>query len=328
MLIVDGVSKIYHSKVREKFWKTTYKEIKAVEDLSFQMEPGKIIGLLGMNGAGKTTTIKMCTTLLEPTKGTITIDGYDSVKDDRKVKSLVNMIAGGERMLYWRLTGRENLNYFGYLYGMNSSTLKGRIHSLLKEVGLEDAADIPVEQYSKGMKQRLQIARGLINDPKYLFLDEPTLGLDAPIAKHLRNYVKKLAVEKNKAVLLTSHYIDEVEELCDEVYILDKGRLILHDTPQGLTSSIFKENRLHIWVPELPEATKSALEKLLHSFHAAMDIMPATDEGVEIQIKTEEEITTSVLTLLSSHQLSILKLIVEQPKLEDAILHLAERRVG
>ena len=328
MLIVDGVSKIYHSKVREKFWKTTYKEIKAVEDLSLQMEPGKIIGLLGMNGAGKTTTIKMCTTLLEPTKGTITIDGYDSVKDDRKVKSLMNMIAGGERMLYWRLTGRENLNYFGYLYGMNSSTLKGRIHSLLKEVGLEDAADIPVEQYSKGMKQRLQIARGLINDPKYLCLDEPTLGLDAPIAKHLRNYVKKLAVEKNKAVLLTSHYIDEVEELCDEVYILDKGRLILHDTPQGLTSSIFKENRLHIWVPELPEAIKNDLEKLLHSFHAAMDIMPATDEGVEIQIKTEEEITTSVLTLLSSHQLSILKLIVEQPKLEDAILHLAERRVG
>ncbi len=329
MLIVDGVSKVYQSKVREKLWKTTYKEVKAVEDLSFQIEPGKIIGLLGMNGAGKTTTIKMCTTLLEPNSGSITVDGYDAVKDDRKVKSLVNMIAGGERMLYWRLTGRENLNYFGNLYGIKEATLKQRIDLLLKEVGLEDAADTPVEQYSKGMKQRLQIARGLINDPKYLFLDEPTLGLDAPIAKHLRSYVKTLAKEKNKGVLLTSHYIDEVEELCDEVYILDKGRLILHDTPERLTASVFKENSLHIWVPALPNRTQKELEKLLRTYHAKMEIKQSIDlEEIEIIIKTEQEITSSVLALLSNHQLTVLKLVVEQPKLEDAILHLAERRIG
>ncbi|MCK9905902.1 ABC transporter ATP-binding protein, partial [Frankia sp. Cpl3] len=170
---------------------------------SFQMAPGKIVGLLGINGAGKTTTIKMCTTLLEPTSGSITVDGLDVVKQDRQIKAIVNMIAGGERMLYWRLTGRENLVYFGSLYGLSGSSLHARISQLLKQVGLEEAADTPVERYSKGMKQRLQIARGLINDPKYIFLDEPTLGLDAPIARHLRQYVKELAQQQGKSILLT-----------------------------------------------------------------------------------------------------------------------------
>lgn len=324
MLIVDNVSKTYDTKIRNGLFKTTYNKIKAVDEISFTMEPGKIIGLLGMNGAGKTTTIKMCTTLLEPTSGSITIDGYDIIKNDRQVKSLVNMIAGGERMLYWRLTGRENLRYFGNLYGIKKQLLEDRINDLLIEVGLEDAADTPVEQYSKGMKQRLQIARGLINDPKYLFLDEPTLGLDAPIAKHLRGYVKRLAKEKGKAVLLTSHYINEVEELCDEVYLLDKGRLILHDTPQGLTSSLFKENRLHIWIPELPDYVKSNLETLLVTYGATLDNIQVTEEGIELLILSEKEITTHILKLLSTQNIPVLKLIIEQPKLEDAIIYLAE----
>ncbi len=328
MLIVNGVTKIYRTKVRLSFFKSSYKHVKAVDHLSFQMEPGKIIGLLGLNGAGKTTTIKMCTTLLEPTSGTITVDGFDAIKDDKKVKSLVNMIAGGERMLYWRLTGRENLRYFGHLYGIKQPLLDETIEELLKEVDLKDAADTPVEQYSKGMKQRLQIARGLINNPKYLFLDEPTLGLDAPIAKHLRSYVKKLAKEKGKAVLLTSHYIDEVEELCDEVYILDKGQLIIHDTPKHLTASLFKDHRIHIWVSEIEPQVKEKLENLLVANKALLESINNTDEGIELIILTEDEITTPVLNLLASYQISVLKLIIEQPKLEDAIIYLAERRVG
>ena len=326
MLVAENLTKIYKTKVRTGFFKSNYRELKAVDDLSFRMEPGKIIGLLGLNGAGKTTTIKMCTTLLEPTSGSIKIDGFDAVKDDRKVKSIVNMIAGGERMLYWRLTGKENLNYFGHLYGIKQSVLDNRIIQLLKEVGLEEAADIPVEQYSKGMKQRLQIARGLINDPKYLFLDEPTLGLDAPIAKHLRGYVKQLAREKGKAILLTSHYLNEVEELCDEVYVLDKGRLIIHDTPKRLTASIFNESKLHIWLTELKDNVKADLEALLLANEAKLELIQTIEQGMELIIITKKEITTPVLNLLSSYNTHVQKLFIDEPKLEDAILYLAERR--
>ena len=137
------------------------------------------------------------------------MNGVDAVKNHRWVKERINVISGGERNLYWRLTAIENLKYFGSLYGLSGVKLKEKIAELLKIVGLEEAEDIPVERYSKGMKQRLQIARGLINDPEYIFLDEPTLGLDIVIAKEIRTMIKELAQEGKKGVLLTTHYISE-----------------------------------------------------------------------------------------------------------------------
>jgi ABC-2 type transport system ATP-binding protein len=142
------------------------------------------------------------------------------------------MIAGGERMIYWRLTAKENLEYFGRLYNIPKGLLRERMEQLLGYVGLQEKEDTPVEQYSKGMKQRLQIARGLINDPKYIFMDEPTLGLDAPIARELRAFTRKLAKEQQKGILLTSHYIHEIEELCDYVYIIDKGKKLMEGVPK------------------------------------------------------------------------------------------------
>jgi ABC-2 type transport system ATP-binding protein len=326
MLIVDHVSKVYRIKEQGLF-KRERKEVQAVSNLSLAMEPGKIIGLLGINGAGKTTTIKMCATLLEPTSGSITVDGLDVVKHDRQVKAMVNMIAGGERMLYWRLTGRENLAYFGTLYGLTGSRLRQRINELLRQVGLEEAADTPVERYSKGMKQRLQIARGLINDPKYIFLDEPTLGLDAPIARHLRQHVKELAAQEGKAILLTSHYIHEVEELCDEVYIINKGKLVAHDTPERLTKSLFAESTLRILVPFLPEVLSRELHGIVASKRARWETLELPDaNSVELVFYSEADLTAEVLSLLAKHQTPVLRLTTEHPSLEDVILHLAERR--
>ncbi|MFY0544578.1 ABC transporter ATP-binding protein [Brevibacillus sp. H7] len=327
MFIVDQVSKVYRTKERKGFFKREWKEVEAVTDLSFHMEPGKIIGLLGINGAGKTTTIKMCATLLEPSSGSINVDGLDAVKHDRQVKAMVNMIAGGERMLYWRLTGRENLVYFGSLYGLTGESLAARIAQLLKQVGLEEAADTPVERYSKGMKQRLQIARGLINDPKYIFLDEPTLGLDAPIARHLRQHVKELATEQGKAILLTSHYIHEVEELCDEVYIINKGKLVAHDTPEKLTKSLFKESTLRVTVPFLPESLARDLHHLTRSERGRWETVELPESAsVELVFRSESDLTTDVIAALAKNHIPVLRLTTEQPSLEDVILHLAERR--
>ncbi|MDR0879506.1 MAG: ABC transporter ATP-binding protein [Clostridioides sp.] len=165
----------------------------AVDDISIEIKKGHITGLLGLNGAGKTTTIKMLTTLLAPTSGIIEIDYVDIIKDKLYARNKINLIMGGERGVYWRLTERENLRYFGSLYKINPKELDRRIEETLEVVGLQKAADIVVEKYSKGMKQRLQIARGLINNSEYLFFDEPTLGLDIVIAKELRNHIRKLA---------------------------------------------------------------------------------------------------------------------------------------
>lgn len=326
MLSAVNLRKVYVTKEKQGVFRTRKKEVVAVKSLDLQIQPGEIVGLLGINGAGKTTTIKMLSTLLMPTAGNIEIDGINALKDPMKVKKRVNMIAGGERMLYWRLTARENLAYFGSLYGLSGKTLTERINDLLKAVDLGAAADTPVERYSKGMKQRLQIARGLINDPSYLFLDEPTLGLDAPIAKHLREHIRDLAVQEGKGILLTSHYLSEVESLCERVYIIDKGELVLHDTPEKIIREIAAGDLLSVWVFEFPGKTREALAKMLLPFEASLTVL-GQSEGVELRIQSKQEVTAQVLHFLFEHGVTLQRLEVEKPKLEDAILKLAGREV-
>lgn len=236
MIEIKNLCKTYKVKEKSGFLtsKTTY--LKAVKNLNMQVPDGAITGLLGINGAGKTTTIKMLSTLLEPTSGEIIYNNLPLKKHENEIKKKVNMIAGGERMIYWRLTARENLKYFGSLYALHGKALSSRIDELLELTGLTEKADIPVEKYSKGMKQRLQIARGLINNPNYIFLDEPTLGLDVPIAKEMRAFFDTLAHKQGKGIVLTTHYMQEVEELCDYIYILDKGELIYKGTPSEIIS--------------------------------------------------------------------------------------------
>lgn len=240
MIQAEHLSKEYILKEKKHlFGKKKERRIPAVRDISLEIPKGKITGVLGINGAGKTTTIRMLASLISPTSGTLTIDGVDAVKNHLWVKERINMISGGERNLYWRLTAEENLQYFGSLYGIGGKELENRISELLNIVGLEEAKDIPVERYSKGMKQRLQIARGLINEPEYLFLDEPTLGLDILIAKEIRELIMALAKKREKGILLTTHYISEAEELCDYIYVLDQGQIIARGTKEEL-KEIFK----------------------------------------------------------------------------------------
>lgn len=212
---------------------TKKKTVDALKGISFAVQEGEIFGLLGPNGAGKTTTIKILTTLLAPTAGEAKVLGYNCFGQEKYIRDKINFIFGGERGLYWRLSAYENLQYFGDIYKVPGKVLKERIPQLIKLVGLEGREHEKVENFSKGMKQRLQIARGLINDPRILFLDEPTIGLDPIGAKDLRDIIIQLK-QKGKTILLTTHYMYEADELCDRIALINDGEIIDIGTSKSL----------------------------------------------------------------------------------------------
>ena len=331
-IIATNLAKNYVIKESALFGRKK-KIVSAVKDITLEIPKGQIIGVLGINGAGKTTTIRMLASIIAPSSGTLTMNGVDAVKNHRWVKERINVISGGERNLYWRLTAIENLKYFGSLYGLSGVKLKEKIAELLKIVGLEEAEDIPVERYSKGMKQRLQIARGLINDPEYIFLDEPTLGLDIVIAKEIRTMIKELAQEGKKGVLLTTHYISEAEELCDYIYVLDKGRMIarglindpeyifLDEPTLGLDIVIAKEIRTMI--KELAQEGKKGVLLTTHYISEAeelCDYIYVLDKGRMIAQGTKEELKD----LFASEP----KMVLQEPGLEEILMKIIYRSRG
>lgn len=205
-----------------------YGDVHAVNDVSFSVEEGEIFGLLGHNGAGKTTTIRMLTGRTLPTSGTARIAGHDVVRQLDQVKPLINLVFE-EPNLYERLTGRENLGFFAELYDVDAQ----RVDELLGMVDLTEAAERKLKTYSSGMKQRLLVARALINDPRLLFLDEPTRGLDPTSARELRDLVAGLS-DKGTTVFITTHYMEEADELCDRVAFLSHGEIVALDAPREL----------------------------------------------------------------------------------------------
>lgn len=322
--MIEGINlrKNYETKSGTNIFNKKKVIVEAVKDVSIKIERGEIVGLLGINGAGKTTTIKMLTTLLSPTSGSYLVDGIDAIKNPREIKKKINMVAGGERMIYWRLTAFENLWYYGQLYGIENNILKQRIKELLTLVGLYENKDKKVEEFSKGMKQRLQIARGLINDPDYLFMDEPTLGLDAVVAKELRGHSKFLAKEKGKGMLLTSHYMAEVEELCDYIYILDKGEIIKSGTIKELSKEVFKKIVYKLTLHNNPINFKNDLIKFLI----------VKDNTVEVNMEEDSyKILSSVnlsieISNVCINKKAIIKEIYEiEPTLEDTIIQLSTK---
>lgn len=225
----------------------------AVDSISFSVNKGEIFGILGPNGAGKTTTIRMLSTLLKPSGGTAEVLGID-VADDRRTRELrkrINMVSGGERGLYYRLTGRQNLRYFADLYGVPKNVREERIVRTLELVKMTEAADKRVEEYSRGMKQRIHIARALINDPEVLFLDEPTIGLDPEISKQIRKIVKELA-EQGKTIILTTHYMFEAEELCDRMILLKKGNIVGYGTIDELNARVSDDAMIRVITAQDP----------------------------------------------------------------------------
>lgn len=233
VISVKDLKRTYQTKVgllnQEK------KSVEALKGISFEIYPGEIFGLLGPNGAGKTTTIKILTTLLAPTSGEAKVFGCDAFGEEKKIRPRINFIFGGERSLYWRLSGEDNLKYFADIYKIPRAKQPELLNRLFDQVGLSDVRKHKVETYSKGMKQRLQIARALLNDPEIIFLDEPSLGLDPVGARALKQMIRDISAQ-GKTVLLTTHYMQEADELCDRIAIISGGEMVALDTVEGLKS--------------------------------------------------------------------------------------------
>lgn len=310
---------------RRGFWGVKTRTTLAVENISFDVNKGELFGLLGPNGAGKTTTVKMLSTLLLPTSGSINILGMDILKQTRDVRKRIGFTFGGARGLYGRLTAQENLRYFAELYAMEPAFTSKRIAVLLDLVGLSKRADERVETFSSGMQQRLHLARALLHDPELLFLDEPTVGIDPVGARELRATVKNL-VSIGKTILLTTHYMAEAEELCDRIAIINHGKVVASGTPASLKKRIGKETIIEAVV----ERTQvSALLSALKSFEP-LTLVETLSETQEDRIRVRTPDPESVLKVLGSFlQLKAVQgLEVRNQTLEDvyvAIIQGAEK---
>jgi ABC-2 type transport system ATP-binding protein len=294
------------------------KEIEAVRGVSFEIAKGELFGLLGPNGAGKTTTIKMLITLLIPTAGEARVLGYDVVKQAREVRKRIGYVFGGERGVYERLSGYDNLRYFAELYGVPGREQKQRIAELLDLVGLAGREHERAEGYSRGMKQRLHIARGLLHDPPVVFLDEPTLGLDPVGARELRATIASLAAA-GKTILLTTHYMFEADALCDRIAVINRGLIVAEGTPAQLKGRVAAGSVVEVEVYGVPDETVERLRGL-------QDVLAVSIEEREqaqvltVQTKADVNLTHTILAHLDGANVG--RVSQREPTLEDAYVAL------
>ena len=293
----------------------------AVDHISFDVKKSEIFGLLGPNGAGKTTTIRMLSTLTRPTEGTATIGGYDIVKNDSKVRELIGLVS--EKMImYDRLTAKENLMFFGKLYNIPKEILEERIDELLELVQLSQWKNSKVGTFSTGMRQRMNVVRALLNMPKVLFLDEPTLGLDPQSTVEVREFVKKINRENETTIILTTHMMNEADILCDRIGIIDHGKISALDTSTNLKNSISGANTT-ILVLEI-----SNLDPDLISTIRALSCVETVSQENTSHIKIHahgDDAFDSVIDAIRAKKGKIVTIQNIQPTLEDVFLHITGR---
>ncbi len=298
--------------------------IRAVDNVSLHIGNGELFGLLGPNGAGKTTLVKCLSTLLLPDAGKVTVLGYDVKNDPIAVRRSMGVMTGGERALYWKLSARDNLRYFGALYGLWGRKLEQRIDGLLEIMGLRDRENDRVERYSSGMRQKVSLARALLHDPQVLLLDEPTLGLDPQFARFIREFVHEdLNREHGKTILLTTHYMDEADQLCDRVAFMNRGKIATVESPSRLKERMPTERLLEFRCVgslvaeelQLPESVATV------SLHSADGI-----SVVKVNAHQPEQLMGELIDRIRRHA-TILSVDVTEPTLEDVFIHLTGEKL-
>ena len=292
-------------------------DVEAVRGVTFAVESGELFGLLGPNGAGKTTTIKMLITLLIPTSGTARVLGHDVVKDAREVRRRIGYVFGGDRGLYDRLSGYDNLRYFAELYAVPPREMRRRIGELLDLVGLAGRENERVEGYSRGMRQRLHIARGLLHDPPVVFLDEPTIGVDPVGARELRATIAQL-VEAGKTVLLTTHYMFEADQLCNRIAVISHGEIVAEGTPADLKANVSEGGVVEIEGFGIDEPAVQRLRAI--EGVRSVGVEPREQAQVLVVQTDGRELTHALLAPLDGAQVG--RVSVREPTLEDAYVAL------
>jgi len=319
-------------------------DYEAVKGVSFSVEEGEVFGLLGPNGAGKTTTISMVTGILPPTEGTARIGGYDIHTDLDQAKK-INGLVPQDLALYPTLSARANLDFFGRIYGLRGKALKEQIEDVLRIVALSDRADVAVEKYSGGMKRRVNIAAGLIHQPRLLFLDEPTVGVDPQSRNHIFESVLRLNRERGMSIIYTSHYMEEVELLCNRVAIIDQGEIIAMDTIKNLIAML-GGGVIHVGLPLADQALVDQIAALPAVKEATLLPRPAapppapgeepeeTDresvpagDVVKVVAKHSQQAIVSVISFLNEQNINLTSLEILEPNLESVFLHLTGKKL-
>ena len=284
----------------------------AVDDISFSVKKGEIFGFLGPNGAGKTTTIKMLTTLLIPTNGSAEVAGYNIKTEKDNVRKSIGIVFQ-EPALDIELTGRENLDYHARMYGLPKEKRKTRVTDVLNLVDLVDKKDLYVKKYSGGMKRRLEIARGLMHYPTVLFLDEPTLGLDAQTRRAIWAYIKRMNKEEETTIFLTTHYMDEADQVCDRVGIIDRGKLLVIDSIENLKNSVGND---------VITLSSSNMDKLVKRLEKESWIKKTKihDSFLTVGVEKGEEKIPVVIEIAQSLGIKIKSISLRKPTLDDVFL--------
>ncbi|HJR78903.1 MAG TPA: ATP-binding cassette domain-containing protein [Anaerolineales bacterium] len=314
------------SPPKRRRWSLAKKEPRAmftaVDGVDLQIKRGEIFGLLGPNGAGKSTTIRMLCTLLEPTSGTAHINGFDIVKQANDVRRSLGTLLAGERSIYWKLTGRENLEYFAALYHIPATVARQRVEELIERMELRERANELVEKYSTGMRQRVAIAKALLARPPILLLDEPTLGLDPQAARRLRELIAELK-EEGHTILLTTHYMEEADLLSDRIGIIDQGKIIALDTPEGLKRRIDQKEviRLEVsgWQDYIGERLRalSDVQNLVARQQGEADLWE-----VNLQASNSRSVLPKLVESISQNGTRLVNMNIVKPSLEDVFIHL------
>jgi ABC-2 type transport system ATP-binding protein len=315
-IVAEHLCKVFNTT--KGFVRRTKTQVVAVKDVSFEVDYGELFGIVGPNGAGKTTTIKMLTTMLIPTSGRAMILGLDNQKEVVKIREKIGIVLGGERGLYTRVSAVDNLRYFADLYGVPSKVRDKRVKELLEFMGLWDRAHDRVETFSKGMKQRLHLARGLINDPEIIFLDEPTVGLDPEISIETRQMIREL-VNKGKTILLTTHYMFEADELCHRVAVIRNGEIVALDTPSGLKKYVKDTTVVEVEGFGITEKEVAHFKEITDVLSVSADL-GENKQILKIQTPKGSEIIAEVQQILRNSHIYDIK--IKEPTLEDAYLRL------
>jgi len=267
-------------------------EVVAVDRVDLAVEEGELFGLLGPNGAGKTTLIKLLCTLIVPTSGTARVNGYD-LREEGRIKASVGLVTGDERSFYWRLSGRQNLEFFASLHGLSPRQGRRKVEEVLELMGLKEVADERFQTYSTGMRQRLSLARGLLNDPKVLFLDEPTKSLDPTATRHLHDFIKsELVGRRGVTVFLTTHRLEEAEQLCDRIAIMDKGHIRACGTIVELGQMLHGGRRYILKIDSFSKAMLSSLEGLVIN----LQVTPLDGDNIllELSARGDEALSRAI----------------------------------